>query len=647
MSLGGSRSPDVAVAEVVGTSLLGESSCEFCAWPFNVPGSSVHLGTFVSVLDGRTGRMLFHEVEPGYVTQLAITGGRLIVGDETGDPLRQGGIGAWGSASNVSALSFTPSGDGLAAHQSWTYSTGAPWSRILAMTPASNGLAVAWSDTPFGLGVPAPPHGHVLLFEAKSGRQRWHIRTGGYPVLLASDAARGELVTVQLSDPLQSVGYTVTGLRARNGATEVTAHRAGALPLTLAVGQPGWAVAAVDATVPAGVLQYQPTGGRVTLTNPATGRDRWSVRLPSRGPNGVPRPGGLVMAHGSIFVGSWVGDPLYPTAAQPEQQVDAMAALSASDGSLRWQQNGDSRRPAVHEPGRYRGARGDEQPGRADVPARRHLVGRDWRRPGDELSAVVAGVSSASSTDLVTGDQDGEVSAFAGASLTSGHPKLLWHTMLPGAVHQIRRASWTGARCWSRRRAARWPCSTPAPGGCSTLIKVPGSYVWTVTVAAAGGTPVAVVPGTSLTAYSLARGTVVWRDRAPSGAFFSDAAVADGIVAAEYSSAERPDDAAASHLAAVGVSAATGAVKWSHQPGRTVLRGQLWNGVIASPDIAGARGHGVAFTWQTSGSGRVDVRDIRTGALVYSDTADDLDSTPPSWPCRASGWSPSPSWARW
>jgi len=111
--LGGSRSPDVAVAEVVGTSLLGESSCEFCAWPFNVPGSSVHLGTFVSVLDGRTGRMLFHEVEPGYVTQLAITGGRLIVGDETGDPLRQGGIGAWGSASNVSALSFTPSGAGL------------------------------------------------------------------------------------------------------------------------------------------------------------------------------------------------------------------------------------------------------------------------------------------------------------------------------------------------------------------------------------------------------------------------------------------------------------------------------------------------------------------------------------------------------
>ena len=624
--LGGSRSPDVAVAEVVGTSLLGESSCEFCAWPFNVPGSSVHLGTFVSVLDGRTGRMLFHEVEPGYVTQLAITGGRLIVGDETGDPLRQGGIGAWGSASNVSALSFTPSGDGLAAHQSWTYSTGAPWSRILAMTPASNGLAVAWSDTPFGLGVPAPPHGHVLLLDAKSGRQRWHIRTGGYPVLLASDAARGELVTVQLSDPLQSVGYTVTGLRAGNGATEVTAHRAGALPLTLAVGQPGWAVAAVDATVPAGVLQYQPTGGRVTLTNPETGRDRWSVQLPSRGPNGVPRPGGLVMAHGSIFVGSWVGDPLYPTAAQPEQQVDAMAALSASDGSLRWQQTGDSGDPLSMSPAGT-GARAvtSNQVVRTYQPDGTSSAG-SGAGPGDELSAVVAGVSSASSTDLVTGDQDGEVSAFAGASLTSGHPKLLWHTMLPGAVHQIRRARLDGRSVLVAAASSAVAVLDTRTGRLLTLIKVPGSYVWTVTVAAAGGTPVAVVPGTSLTAYSLARGTVVWRDRAPSGAFFSDAAVADGIVAAEYSSAERPGDAAASHLAAVGVSAATGAVKWSHQPGRTVLRGQLWNGVIASPAIAGASGHGVAFTWQTSGSGRVDVRDIRTGALVYSDTADDLDS---------------------
>lgn len=623
--LGGSRSPDVAVAEVVGTSLLGESSCEFCAWPFNVPGSSVHLGTFVSVLDGRTGRMLFHEVEPGYVTQLAIAGGRLIVGDETGDPLRQGGIGAWGSASNVSALSFTPSGGSLAAHRSWRYSTGAPWSRILAMTPAGNGLAVAWSDTPFGLGVPAPPHGHVLLFDARSGRQRWHIRTGGYPVLLAPDAARGELVTVQLSDPLQSVGYSVTGLRARNGATEVTAHRAGALPLALAAGRPGWAVAAVDATVPAGVLEYQPTGGRVTLTSPATGRDRWSVQLPSRGPNGVPRPGGLVMAHGSIFVGSWVGDPLYPTSAQPEVQVDAMSALSASDGSLRWQQTGDTGNPLSMSPaGAGVRAVTSNQVVRSYQPDGTASAGTA-AGPGDELSAVVAGVASASSTDLVTGDQDGEVSAFAGPSLTSGHPRLLWQTMLPGAVHQIRRGQLDGRSVLVAAASSAVAVLDTRTGRLLTLIKVPG-YAWTVTLAAAGRTPVAVVPGTSLTAYSLARGTVVWRDRAPSGAFFSNAAVADGIVAAEYSSAERPGDAAASHLAAVGVSAATGAMKWSHKPGRAVLRGQLWNGVIASPDIAGSGGHGVAFTWQTSGSGRVDVRDIRTGALLYSVTADDLDS---------------------
>ena len=211
-----------------------------------------------------------------------------------------------------------------------------------------------------------------------------------------------------------------------------------------------------------------------------------------------------------------------------------------------------------------------------------------------------------------------------GPASAAGHPRRLWHTVLPGAVHQIRRGQLGGRPVLVAAATRAVAVLDTRTGRVLTLIRVPGSYAWTVTLTRAGRTPVAVVPGTSLTAYSLARGTVLWRDRAPAGAYFSDAAAADGIVAAEYSSAQTPAGAAASQLAAIGVSAATGAVQWSRKPGAGVLRGQLWNGVIASPDIAGAGGHGVAFTWQTASQGQVDVRDIRTGALRYSDSDDDL-----------------------
>ena len=61
-----------------------------------------------------------------------------------------------------------------------------------------------------------------------------------------------------------------------------------------------------------------------------------------------------------------------------------------------------------------------------------------------------------------------------------------------------------------------------------------------------------------------------------------------------------------------------------------MIRGQLYNGTFASPDIAGADGDGVAFLWQdlsaASAGDEVDVRNIVTGALDYSDSSGYLNS---------------------
>jgi PQQ enzyme-like repeat protein len=629
--------PVVAVAEVVGVNLIGQQ-CSLCTWPFDVPGSSLHLGTFVTVLDGRTGRTLYHELDPGYVTQLAIAGGRLIIGDETGDPQRQGAIGEWGSVTTVRALAFAPSAGALTARPAWTYSTAVPWGRLLAIAVTGDepapGIAVAWSDTPLGLGVPAPPHGHVLLFDARTGALRWQVRTPGYPVLLAADNARGELAAVQLTDPAQATGYALTGLRYGDGATAVSVPRSGALPLSLAVQDGGdWAVGAVDGTVVSGLtIGYTPADGRVTLTDPGAGQDLWSAVLPA-GSEGVPVPGGLVMARGQIIVGSWVGGGTHPTAASPMTQVDSITALSRQTGATDWQHTGDTGDPqsmsAAPGAGAVRVVSSNQVT--ETYSADGAVTTSDNAGPGDFLSAATASVSSPSSTDLVAGDQNGDVYAFSGRALARGQGVVLWRTRLPGPVHQLARAEVDGREVLVAAASNAVGMLDARTGRLLTLIQTPGTYAYTATVASAGGTPDVIVPGSSLTAYSLATGAQLWQYHAPSGAWFSDAAYADGVVAAEYANAVAgpfPFGGSATEMAAVGVSASTGAAVWVQQPDPSdIRRGQLWNGVIASPYIPDAGGNGVAFTWQTQqGAGQVDVRDIRTGALLYSDTADYLSN---------------------
>ena len=167
--LAGVTGPVVAVAETAGVN-LGAQSCG-CDWYLRVPGSDQEQGTFVTVLNARTGQYLYSELDPGIVTQLAISGGRLLVGDESGDPSPPAKVGAWRSVTTVHALDFSPSGSGLTARTAWTYSTGAPWATLLGMEPAGTGVAVAWTDTPEGLGQPGPPAGHVVLLDfAIAGR---------------------------------------------------------------------------------------------------------------------------------------------------------------------------------------------------------------------------------------------------------------------------------------------------------------------------------------------------------------------------------------------------------------------------------------------------------------------------------------------
>jgi hypothetical protein len=636
--------PVVAVAETVGVNMTNESdlaNLNNFTWPFSVPGSSLHLGTFVSVLDARTGQMIYHEVDPGYVTQVAIAGGRLIVGDETGDPQAQNGIGQWGSVSTVRALALSPDGT---AKQAWRYSTGVPWGRLLDVavtgTGASGGtnpgVAIAWSDTPPGLGVPGPPEGHVLLFDAATGAIRWQVRTPGYPVLAAADDQRGELAVVQQTDPTQSVGYTLTGLSYADGKTVLSVPGPDALPLSLAVGsgtEDGWAVGGLDATLSSDGDYYIPSGGEVTLTDPATDRQLWSATLPQT-QYGLQMPDGLVIANGTVVAGASLDEPntvTFPTPANPVQQDDNVVALGYQTGHTDWQHTGDTGDPlslsaVTAGPGLVRAVAG-QQDDVVTYAANGGVTASTAAGPGDFLSAATASIAAPGSTDLVAGDQNGEVYAFDGRALAAGTQQVLWRAQLPGPVQDIVTATLGGRTVLVAAATSAIGVLDASTGRLLRLIPTPGTYAYTATVISAAGTTAVVVPGSSLTAYALSTGAKLWSDAAPSGASFSDAAYADGVVAAEYSNAAGYGTPA-TEMAAVGISAATGQRLWSQAADpSSVLRGQLWNGAFASPDIAGAGGDGVAFAWASAqGGSQVDVRNIATGALAYSDTSGDLNA---------------------
>ena len=622
--LNGDGVPDVAVADMVGRNIAGASNCQLCQWLFNVPESTLHIGTFVSVLDGRTGRTIYSELDPGYVTQLAAVGGRLLVGDETGDPVekRPGAIGQWGSLTTVRALRLIRNDHGYAGHQDWTYSTRAMWARLLGLVDAGHGeVALAWSDTPTGLGVPGPPDGHLVMLNATSGQVSWQQRTAGYPVLLADDAHRDELVTVTVTDPTVRTEYTVSGLRRASGATVSSKTRSDSVPLSLDVEDgpdgTGWAVGSVDADFsnPDG-----PEAGRVSMFDPATGRERWSKTLPGEGPDTPASPGGVVIAGSTVFAASWVAGEV-PSTTMPRAQTDSMTALSSASGAIRWQHSGDTGDPISLSSAPNGTARAITDNEVVQTYTSSGATERAVAEQGDILSTATVG------TDLIAGDQSGAVYSYAGTALTAGIAQLRWQALLPGPVHEVHAIQVDGRPVVVAAATGAVGVIDARSGRVRTVIPLPGQFVWTATVGSAGTQPAVFVPsGRTLAAYSLRDGARLWRYTAPAGVMFSNAAIADGVVVAEYGDTPEPG-ASATHLASIGLSAATGAPVWTvpNDP-NTTSRAELWNAVVASPDIPAASGHGVALAWGTpDGEGRIDVRDARTGALDYADTDGDLD----------------------
>ncbi|SEF80967.1 hypothetical protein SAMN05216223_102102 [Actinacidiphila yanglinensis] len=593
---------DIAVAYSVG---------QYPSRPFTSPGSDLPSGTFVNVLDGRTGRMLWHQLLPGYVGSLLAHDGKLVVADTTGPDWGDDPVATQGdSRSSLLAYSFTAKkGGAVAARTAWTYSTGAPWADFTDVEPLNDGrITVGWTDTPFGLGNPRPAAGHVLVLSGTSGKAVVDTKTPGYPRILHQDPGSDRVLVAEQNDPYDAVRWDLTAIDARTGARTVLASRQNTIPEDFVVDGQAHGKQARYAVAELGI-NADLSDGQSTISGwDGNGDTVWTRQTSST--VGNPNAPTLALSydptgHGRIV--ATVADNVADSAARPEGVYNSqLLSLDARDGSLEWRRDGDVTGDQVTA---YQGgllAVGqdmnawtvDENSGKAtDLP----LFSENY-------GAASVDVNGDGVKDLVVGGQSHGLFALDGRSLKSATPTILWHSAVSAAVHQIQVAKVADSY---GRTATRVVAATshgfavvdPATGKVGADVST-GSFQYGLVVT--GGRIVAT--GASSVAAYTADGSRTW-DYRPAGVgakqvlYSTPSTDGQGRLFLEYGGARSAFGTGVSDPApaAVALDAGTGKQLWSEQPSNATAASADWieqqAGVLAGAGIPGAGGKAVAFAF--------------------------------------------------
>lgn len=616
---------DVAVAYSVGASP---------ARPFTSPGSDLQSGTFVSVLDGRSGAMLWHTLLPGDVGSLTVQDGTLVAAQATGPNWYDNPVAEQGdSRSSLIGFRLRAGAKGtLTGGAAWTYSTKAPWALWSDVEPAGDGLVTAgWTDTPMGLGNPRPPAGHVVVVDAATGKVRTDVKTPGYPRIVQRDPATGRVLVAEQNDPLDAVRWDLTTIDVTSGRRSVLATRTGTIPEALVANpgahgkQPAYALAEL------GINADLSDGQSSVAALDQHGRTTWTYRTASTiGGYNAPTLSLALDTSGSGQVVAAVADAAYETNARPEAPAHSqLVALDARGGGVRWRREGAVVGDQVTP---YRG--GLLTVG-YDLTAYRVDPGKGTATAlpllGDMYGGVATDVNGDGTKDLVVGGQSHGVFALDGRSLKSATPTVLWTTPVDGSVRQLTLAAVADSKGRVAQRlvaatslgfAVLQPRDGKVTGQVTTGVFQPG-------VTVADGHVVA--SGAALTAYT-ADGSQVWSYR-PAGTagktvLYSVPATAEHRLYVEYGGARDAFGTGASdpEPTAVALDPATGKQLWSTAPSSLAASWiERQAGVFASPAIPAADGHAVAFAFggdqPSSRAHLVEIVDGRTGEVVSTDEA--------------------------
>ncbi|OIV39469.1 hypothetical protein BIV57_01145 [Mangrovactinospora gilvigrisea] len=596
--------------------------------PFTTPGSDLHSGTFISILDGRTGTMLWHTLLPGTVGSLTTQHGQLIVADTTGpnwdtNPVKEQGD----SRSSLLAYSFRRTGSTLSGKTAWTYSTQAPWALWSDVEPAGkNRIAAGWSDTPMGLGNPRPPAGHAVVIDTATGKTVTDTKTPGYPRMVRQSPDGKHLLVVEQNDPYDAVRWDLSSIDPGTGTRSVLATRSGTIPEAFEVnagakhGQAQYAVAELG-------INADLSDGQSTVSGwDAHGRTLWSHTTASSlgGPNAPTLS--LTADGGNVYAA--VADPAPESRTNPEAPEHAQLLAYAADGGAQvWHKDGAVVGDQITP---YRNGLltvGYDDTAYQLDPAK----GTATAQPllGDVYAAISVDLNGDGVKDLVLGGQSHGVFAVNGRSLGQTHPDILWDRPVSAAVRQLKLADVVDSK---GRTSERIVAATST--GFAVLEKRGGSLdadvdtgTFQAGVAVAGGHVLA--SGDALGAYT-ADGKKTWSYR-PAGTdgkkvAYAVPATADGRIYLEYGGFRTQAGTGTSDPAptAVALDASDGHQLWSEKPtGDSAAWIEQQAGVYASPDIPGAGGHGVAFAFggdkPAAAKQQVQIVNGATGTVVRSD----------------------------
>ena len=625
---------DVAVAYAVGDNPFR---------PFTSPGSQLDYGTFITILDGRTGKTVWSKLIPDYVGNMVVEDGKLIVADDAGPNWDSDPVAEQGDArSDLTAYSFSPAKGGkLTGHTDWTYSTNAPsasWGDLESLGDGQ--LAASWSDTPLDLGSPRPADGQVVVLDAANGRVTVDTKTPGYPRMLAKDPTGDRVLVVEQNDPYDAVRWDLTSIDLRTGVRSVIASRDGTIPEAFQVipgarpGQAAYAVAELG-------INADLSDGQSTVSGwDAKGDTLWSYTTASTvGGANAPTLALSYSAEGRGEVVASLSDPVDDSATEQDgPEHTQVIAFDAASGQIDWRQQGAvSGDEFTDYQGRLLTVGYDDTAYTFD-PAK----GQPQAMPllGDVYGAVATDVNGDGVKDLIVGGQSRGVFAVDGSTLNDPTPKILWHATVSGSVHSLQLLAASGEKGGEASVVAAtgtgFAVLDARTGKVRDSVDVGSGFVGSVTVAPDGhGGSEIVVPSSTLTAYST-DGRELWSYR-PAGTTgqsltFSDVTSDDaGHLLFEYGGAyDAADNGPTSDPAptAVSLNASTGKQFWSQTP---TDPGAAWMAptasVYADPGIPGADGHGVAVAYRgTDNEHLVQILDARTGAVLSGNESPGNDS---------------------
>ncbi|WP_327357239.1 VCBS repeat-containing protein [Streptomyces sp. NBC_01304] len=594
--------------------------------PFKAPGTTLSTGTFVTVLDGKTGTTLWSQIFAGGY-QIALVDKTLVVADSPGvntsSPKE--------ATTTLQAFTFASSGGKLTATKAWSYDTGERAARWGALKDIGGGqIAAGWNKK-----VGTTIEGHALVIDAADGSKKWQHDGSLYPRQFAYDAARGRLLAVEQADYTVGVRYELAAYDPKTGARTTLDERVNAAPLALLPGdltgdrKAEYAVS--EATLDDNGFLNATTVRALDGGDGST--ELWShtVKRDEEDHRDGPVAFGLKIADRQLLVSSYTKE-IKGAAGFDALRSGALTAYNGRDGEVRWEKRGP-----VASTSNAQVFRADDETYVRTVDGDQNV--REYRVAGGRESGKVpltGDLTEARSTDLngdgvkdvITGGESHGLWAYDGASLLKGKRKQLWKAILPGSVHRLELADTDGDRKPEVLVAAETEALVvnARTGRIKERIDGHGQFVWSVAGADLDGDRDAevLVPTDKVRAYR-GSGSRLWEYAGPQGVVFSDVTVSEGTVHVAYNSVGALDVESAA-VGGVALKARDGKVKWKAEPkaadGGSVVAAQLANSTFASSEIPYADGHAVVYTWivrDAAGkdlSERVEIRDGRTGEVV-------------------------------